>query len=237
MAKGKAGPVKSAPASAPGRSFGSLRRASLDEDAFPPAKKPLARAAAMRLAAEVDRLEAELAATRAQVTALEAKADVDPLLDILNRRGFERELRRSLAYVRRYGTAAALIYLDLDRFKPVNDQHGHAAGDRVLQAVVATLYQTVRESDVVGRLGGDEFGVLLWNVNEIQAAAKAADLESAVARATVTYGAARLSVGASAGFTMLLPPDAPAEVIARADLAMYARKRVRQKSSLGSLGR
>ena len=74
------------------------------------------RATAMRLAAEVERLERELAAARSQMAALEARADVDPLTDVLNRRGFQRELKRSLAYVKRYGPSAALLYLDLDGF-------------------------------------------------------------------------------------------------------------------------
>ena len=184
-----------------------------------------AQSAAMQLAAEVDRLQAELAASRARVTELEARADIDPLLDLLNRRGFERELRRSLAYVRRYGAAAVLIYFDLDNFKPVNDRYGHAVGDDVLKAIAATLQHSVRESDVVARLGGDEFGVLLWNVSESQAAAKAAELEAAIAATILRHRGARISVGASAGVAVLLPADAPAEVIARADLAMYARKR------------
>jgi diguanylate cyclase (GGDEF)-like protein len=211
---------------------GSARgRQGMDEAIAPAPKKPAARSVAMRLAAEVDRLQAELAAARAQVGQLEAKADVDALLDILNRRGFERELRRSLAYVRRYGASAALVYLDLDNFKPVNDRHGHAAGDRMLQAAAATLQRSVRESDVVARLGGDEFGALLWNVGEAQAAAKARELEAAIAATVVMHGSTPLSVGASAGFAMLGPADAPAEVISRADLAMYARKRAGRGAS------
>lgn len=187
------------------------------------AKAP--RPEAARLAAEIERLQAELAAERAQVAQLEARANVDALLEILNRRGFERELRRSLAYIERYGTTAALIYLDLDNFKPVNDRHGHAAGDSVLQAVAATLQRTVRGSDVVSRLGGDEFGVLLWNIGEAQTVAKARELEAAIAATKVKHGAAVVSVGASAGYTMLGAGDAPADVIARADIAMYVRKR------------
>ena len=187
-------------------------------------KKPVS-SAAMQLAAEVDRLKAELAAAQMQVEQLEARADIDALLDILNRRGFERELRRSAAYVRRYGTPATLIYLDLDYFKPINDRYGHAAGDRVLQAVTQTLQRAVRESDVVARLGGDEFGVLLWNIGEFQAAAKLRELEAAVAATVVMEGMVPLSVGASAGLAILGSGDAPADVIYRADLAMYARKR------------
>ena len=187
-------------------------------------QKPV-RAVAIQLAAEVDRLKAELAAAQMQVEQLEARADIDALLDILNRRGFERELRRSAAYVRRYGTPAALIYLDLDYFKPINDRYGHSAGDRMLQAVTQTLQRAVRESDVVARLGGDEFGVLLWNIGEFQAAAKLRELEAAVAATVVMEGMVPLSVGASAGLAILGSGDAPADVIYRADLAMYARKR------------
>jgi diguanylate cyclase (GGDEF)-like protein len=188
-------------------------------------KKKRIGSAATRLAAEVERLQAELAAARERMAELEAMAEVDVLLNILNRRSFERELRRSAAYVRRYGTAAALIYLDLDDFKTVNDRHGHAVGDSMLQAVAKTLQRTVRESDVVARLGGDEFGVLVWNVSQIQAAAKCRELEAAVAGMVVMHDGAALSVGISAGFAVLGPGDEPADVISRADLAMYVRKR------------
>ena len=105
----------------------------------PGAPKQRPRAVSARLAAEVDRLAAELEASRARITELEARIDIDPLTETLNRRGFERELKRSLAYVKRYGVSAALVYLDLDEFKPVNDRHGHAAGDAVLKAIAAAL--------------------------------------------------------------------------------------------------
>jgi hypothetical protein len=115
------------------------------------ASRPPSRAVVMRLAAEVDALAAQLQDSRARILDLEARVDVDPLTDVLNRRGFERELKRSLAYVKRYGTSAALIYIDLDGFKPVNDRHGHGAGDAVLKAVAAALVRNVRASDVVAR--------------------------------------------------------------------------------------
>ena len=185
---------------------------------------PEAPSTAMRLAVEVERLQAELAATRAKVAELEARADVDPLLDIFNRRGFARELDRALAYVKRYGTPAALVYLDLDGFKPVNDTHGHAAGDVVLKAVAAVLTGNVRASDTVARLGGDEFVVLLWNLDEANAAAKATALEGKIAATNIRWGTATLTVGASAGVAVLRSCDQAADVLARADRAMYARK-------------
>ena len=165
----------------------------------PERAKALPRAAAMRLAAEVERLAAQLEQSRTRIVDLEAKVDIDPLTDLLNRRGFERELKRSVAYVKRYGTSAALLFLDLDGFKPVNDRHGHAAGDAVLKAVAAALVRHVRASDVVARLGGDEFVVLLWNVSGPAAAAKAAALEQAIYSTPVQWGRSTLVVGASAG--------------------------------------
>jgi diguanylate cyclase (GGDEF)-like protein len=187
----------------------------------------------MQLAAEIERLQQELAAARARMAELEARADVDPLTEILNRRGFERELKRSLAYVKRYGTSAALIYLDLDGFKSVNDSHGHGAGDAVLKAVAMVLARQVRASDVVARLGGDEFAVLLWNLGEEAAADKALALEAAVARTTAHSGGKTLSVGASAGAVAILPLEDPAGLLERADRAMYARKALRALSAPG----
>jgi diguanylate cyclase (GGDEF)-like protein len=190
--------------------------------------RPQSRSIVMRLAAEVDALAAQLKDSRARIQDLEARIDIDPLTDTLNRRGFERELRRSLAYVKRYSTGAALIYVDLDGFKPVNDRHGHSAGDAVLKAVAASLVRSVRASDVVARYGGDEFVVLLWNVRGPAADAKARGLEAAVFATPVQWGRSSLVVGASAGVALLGPLDTPDEVLARADAAMYTRKRERK---------
>ena len=176
------------------------------------------------LLAEIERLKADIARAQRTIADLEARADVDPLLDILNRRGFERELKRSLAYLQRYKGEAALLFIDLDGFKAVNDRHGHAAGDALLKAVAAELAAHVRASDVVARLGGDEFGVLLWNLAQAQAAAKARDLENLIAAVAVTHGEARLSVGASAGWVPLSAAATPAQMIDAADKAMYVRK-------------
>src|ERR1700676_5133759 len=143
-----------------------------------PAAPPLAAPGDAKSA--IRRLKAQLARALARIDELQASADTDFLLDIPNRRGFERELHRSIAYIKRYHASGALIVLDVDRLKPVNDVFGHAAGDQVLKAIVATLLGQVRSSDVVGRLGGDEFALLLWNLSETDARAKAAALEQAV---------------------------------------------------------
>ena len=185
-------------------------------------------APATSLLAEIERLKREIAVARARIAELEARADVDPLLDILNRRGFERELARARAHVRRYGTQAALIFIDLDGFKAVNDRYGHGAGDALLKAVARELGAHVRASDVIGRLGGDEFGVLIWRADEAQASAKARNLEGLIARVAVTHGQVQIQVGASAGAALFLSDATPAEMIAAADQAMYVRKEERR---------
>jgi diguanylate cyclase (GGDEF)-like protein len=176
----------------------------------------------------VARLREKLIRAEWAVAELEERADVDPMLDVLNRRGFERELTRSIAFVKRYGTPAVLMYIDLDRFKTVNDRHGHGAGDALLKAVVADLVRNLRASDVVGRLGGDEFGAVLWNTGPTQAAAKGESLEAMIAKVSVDYQGLTLACGASAGVVALDPDADPAAMIEAADQAMYARKRARR---------
>jgi diguanylate cyclase (GGDEF)-like protein len=176
------------------------------------------------LLAENERLKRELAVARARVGELEARADIDPLLDILNRRGFERELKRALSHVKRYGTQAALMFVDLDGFKAINDRYGHGTGDALLKSVARELIGHVRASDIVGRIGGDEFGVLVWRVEEPQAIAKARELETVIGRVAMTHGRAQVTVAASIGVATLVEDMTPADIIAAADQAMYARK-------------
>ena len=174
------------------------------------------------------RLRTELAAARKHIAELEASANTDFLLDIPNRRGFERELDRAVAYIKRYQASAALIVLDVDRLKPINDAFGHAAGDEVLKSIAATLTRQVRASDMVGRLGGDEFGVLLWNLSETDMRVKAAALEQAIDRLSFVFGGQRVTAGASAGVAILGPHAQASRALEEADRAMYVRKAQRR---------
>src|ERR1700727_2005024 len=137
--------------------------------------------------AEIRRLKMQLAKANARIEELQAAAETDFLLRIPNRRGFERELGRAVSFIQRYHASGALIVLDVDRLKPINDKFGHAAGDEVLKAVVAVLSRQIRSSDVIGRLGGDEFALLLWNLSETDAHAKAAALEEDVDRLSFAF--------------------------------------------------
>jgi diguanylate cyclase (GGDEF)-like protein len=173
-------------------------------------------------------LRSQLGKARARIDELEASADQDFLLDIPNRRGFMRELNRAIAYIRRYHASGALIVLDVDRLKPINDAYGHAAGDELLKAIVAVLLRHVRSSDVIGRLGGDEFALLLWNLSEIDARAKAASLEEAVDGLSFTFRGRNISAGASAGVAILGVHAEADKALEEADSAMYVRKAQRR---------
>ena len=178
--------------------------------------------------AAVRRLRSELARALALIEELKASAETDFLLDILNRRGFERELNRSIAFIKRYHASAALIVLDVDRLKPINDSFGHAAGDEVLRAIIAVLSRQIRSSDVIGRLGGDEFALLLWNLSETDARAKAAALEQDIDRLSFAFAGSTVATGVSAGVAILGAHSDAARALAEADRAMYLRKAQRR---------
>jgi diguanylate cyclase (GGDEF)-like protein len=176
----------------------------------------------------VRRLRQELAKAHAEIEQLKATAETDFLLDILNRRGFERELSRSIAFIKRYSASAALLVLDVDRLKPINDAFGHAAGDKVLKAIAETLLNEVRASDVIGRLGGDEFAVLLWNLSETDARAKAVMLEQAIDGLRISFGGSTVQTGASVGVAVLDSHSEMRTALEQADSAMYVRKAQRR---------
>jgi diguanylate cyclase (GGDEF)-like protein len=169
-------------------------------------------------------LRTKLAKALRRIAELEAAADTDFLLDIPNRRGFERELQRAIAYMKRYRASGALIVLDVDRLKPINDSFGHAAGDEVLKAIATTLTRQIRASDVVGRLGGDEFALLLWNLTETDAKAKAAVFEQAIDDLSFSFRGQHVTAGASAGVALLGAHSDAARALEEADAAMYVRK-------------
>jgi diguanylate cyclase (GGDEF)-like protein len=179
----------------------------------------------------IRQLKAKLAKALQRIEQLTATIERDFLLDIFNRRGFERELHRSIAYIKRYRAVGALILLDVDRLKPINDAFGHAAGDQVLKAVASALINQVRSSDAVGRLGGDEFGILLWNLDEADARGKAIALEQAIDALSFNFGGTTVQAGASAGVAILDPETDAQTALAAADRAMYARKAQRRHAT------
>jgi diguanylate cyclase (GGDEF)-like protein len=186
---------------------------------------PRVRDAMMTLMGEVESLRNELKRTRERLEDVERTADQDHLLPLLNRRAFVRELTRYISFADRYGTPATLLYFDLDGFKQVNDTYGHSAGDAVLAHFAATLLKQTRDSDVVGRLGGDEFGVLLAHAHVEQGLKKADILAETLKAEPTIWNGEPIPTNFSHGAFELKAGDTADTAIARADEAMYAHKR------------
>lgn len=185
---------------------------------------PKVRAAIAALSQEIDGLHGQLARGRARIARLERLADEDALVPVANRRAFVRELSRMVSAARRYGTRLAVLYLDIDNMKQVNDTFGHAAGDAVIAHVASILRGRVRGSDMVGRLGGDEFGIVLANTNEESARAKAKQLSRAIGATPVRIGDRSITTRITYGVCALEAGHDAQAMIAKADRAMYARK-------------
>jgi diguanylate cyclase (GGDEF)-like protein len=186
---------------------------------------PRVRDALVTLMGEVDGLRRELETMRVLLEEAERNADRDQLLPLLNRRAFVRELSRTIALKGRYRTPASLIYFDLNGFKAVNDAHGHAGGDAALLNFARVLTANVRDSDCVGRLGGDEFGVLLSHADQAQAHRKADVLAEKLRNAPAQWNGQQIPVSFAYGAFELKAGDDADAAMARADEAMYAHKR------------
>ncbi|MGQ4880169.1 diguanylate cyclase [Billgrantia sp. LNSP4103-1] len=153
------------------------------------------------------------------------EAEHDPLTGLLNRRGFERRLEEALAEYAKTGTPSVLILFDLDHFKPINDEGGHALGDEMLRRIAQVVAWEVRRSDHVARQGGDEFAVLLPSCTLKQASEIAESLRRAVSEVTVTNEGKTYNITLSMGVTALQEEDESVEaVLARADQASYRAK-------------
>ncbi len=174
---------------------------------------------------EVMRLRDELREARRRVHELIELADQDPLIEIMNRRAFVRELSRVMASVERYNFKANLVYIDLNGLKAVNDNHGHAAGDAVLKHVGETLASQIRQTDAVGRLGGDEFGILLTHTSVDLAELKMDQLAKIIASKPMIWNNSALQVSISYGVFPILKGQNVEEALHEADRAMYAYKK------------
>ena len=193
---------------------------------------PHVRRALKLLSDQVASLKSDRARLVDQLRRAEALADRDTLVPVFNRRAFERELNRVISFANRYEVQASLVYFDLDGFKHINDRFGHPAGDAILLAVGETLAANIRESDLVGRVGGDEFAVILAKAGPEDARRKGAELAEAISKTEITYQGHRLQVGAAYGSYSFEPDDTGEQALSRADEAMYANKVGRKIQSL-----
>ncbi len=185
---------------------------------------PKVREAIMKLMQEVENLRRELDRTHERLNHMERLADQDPLAPIANRRAFVRELNRVISFTERYNTNSSLVYFDINGFKKINDNYGHVAGDKALMHVAEVLLESVRESDIVGRLGGDEFGVILAQADEQLAADKAQLLASAIEHRPLDWEGTQLKIGVAYGITTFSGGESVNDALAAADRAMYEQK-------------
>jgi len=171
-------------------------------------------------------LVADISERKALFERLKAMAERDGLTGLYNRTYFHEELERLVARVHRHGQTCALLYIDLDNFKYINDTLGHAAGDRLLIDIAVILSKRARKSDLIARLGGDEFAVLLYDTPTEQAANVAESFRSAMANYVFTYGGERVPVGCSIGVSVVDAKTANApEALSHADVACHLAKR------------
>jgi diguanylate cyclase (GGDEF)-like protein len=174
--------------------------------------------------AEIGRLRGQVAQLQERVEQLDHLAHQDSLIDLPNRRGFVRELERLIARVSRYDTKGAMLFVDVDGLKLINDTMGHRAGDQALIQIAELLASGVRKSDVVARIGGDEFGILLENADEPNAHETAGRLAEQIAACEFLHEGDTLPLSVAIGVGMIDANDCADEVMARADEAMYRRK-------------
>ena len=185
---------------------------------------PRVQTAILKIVKEMHGLHEELDRARQRITQLTELADRDALTPLLNRRAFERELARALSYAGRYGAPSSLVFFDVNNMKQINDRFGHQAGDAALVHLARIMLGQVRKSDVVGRLGGDEFGVILAQSDRARAEQKARELTRIMASTPLIFEGRPLSLRVAHGVHHFQDHDTAEDVLKAADQAMYADK-------------
>ncbi len=170
-------------------------------------------------------LERENLELKARVAELERLTALDTLTPLFNRRHLMQELDRWCWRAHRYGGTFGLLYLDVDRLKSVNDTHGHAAGDAVICSIAEALTQATRKSDIVARIGGDEFAILLDEIDAARLEQKAAAMRKLFTAFPAKTAGPSLPIDVSVGLCLIESGSRASEVLIEADRSMYADKR------------
>ena len=177
-----------------------------------------------RLVAEIARLRAQISQLEERVEQLDLLAHQEPLVNLPNRRGFMRELERLIDRARRYKEQGAMLFVDLDGLKMINDTFGHKAGDEALIQVAQLLVGGLRRSDVVARIGGDEFAILLSHTDEVSAHETAGRLVDKIADCDFMHEGDALPLSVAIGVAAISGDEEAQAIMARADEEMYRRK-------------
>lgn len=172
-------------------------------------------------------LACENADLRQRIVELERLISIDTLTPLYNRRHFMDELERWCWRAHRYGSTYGLLFCDIDRFKAVNDIQGHTIGDEVLCGVARELAKSVRKSDIVARIGGDEFTLLLDTITAEKLDEKTASMRKIFSDLRIRTSGPTLTIGVSVGSVLITGVSKSGDVLDQADRAMYAHKRTK----------
>lgn len=178
----------------------------------------------LRQAGENLTLQQENNMLRARVAELEALVVRDTLTPLYNRRHFTDIIDRWIWRAHRYNGHYGLLFIDVDGMKQINDTHGHAAGDAVLIAVAKTLQSSVRRSDIAARISGDEFALLLENIEADELPEKAQSIAKSISRLSIPFEGITLKTSISVGYTKIIGGLSVATLLSRADKSMYGVK-------------
>ncbi len=173
---------------------------------------------------EIARLQMKLDISEAKREHLEQLIDADPLCPVLNRRAFERELSRAIAWSKRTKKEGSVLFLDLNGLKPINDTYGHAVGDKAIERMAKMLILSCRSTDLIGRLGGDEFAVIMPDTPPSGALVRGERVEQLLRQVPLLAGETPIMLSAAYGAASYDSTDDVKDVLKRADAAMYAHK-------------
>jgi diguanylate cyclase (GGDEF)-like protein len=176
------------------------------------------------LLGEIEHLRSEVARLQSRVEHLDLLSCMDTLVPAANRRGLVKQLSMVLARHERHGIPAAMLFVDVDGLKTINDRHGHAAGDAALIHLTELMSSGVRKTDLVARIGGDEFVVMLDHSPLENAIETARRLAEQVAETDLIFNGVALELSIAIGLAMIERGDTPESVLDRADQAMYRQK-------------
>ena len=177
------------------------------------------------LESQIAVLRRELLSLRIANSELERVVERDTLTPLYNRRYLINAINDRLKRLERYGTRSILVFVDVDGLKTINDTHGHGAGDYALIHIAALLSVNVRTTDIVARIGGDEFALILEELTKVEAQVKIDRLRQVIAETPCDFNGASLTLGASFGMAVMLESDTDESLVARADADMYGNKR------------
>ncbi len=192
---------------------------------------PAVSLAVSALLEKLDDVNRELSRTKESLAEIERLVDVDCVAPIPNRRAFMRRLSWAITMHERYGHPSTILYFDINDFKSINDKYGHAAGDIAIRHVSQMLSTTMRESDFLARIGGDEFAVIMYYANDEAAKMRGAKIAEKLHDTPFNFNGKQLNVTAAYGYYSIRHGDDAESALAAADMSMYVDKRRRKAHS------